>query len=191
MKNRSRIALLMVALFMLCAVSITANQSSSKIITLVDDKQVTHYETDAQNVQELLTQLEITLGEKDTVEPTLDTEITDNMKITIERWKPTVSVDINGEHKTQKTEAKTVGEFLTSLGLEIKEGDVVEPNTQEAITDGLQITVKTKEVKTETLNLKIRPDSNAVVKRSTTSATPQEVLDTWYNKVYEPITEEE
>ncbi|MBQ1275481.1 MAG: DUF348 domain-containing protein [Cellulosilyticum sp.] len=150
MKNRSRIALLMVALFMLCAVSITANQSSSKIITLVDDKQVTHYETDAQNVQELLTQLEITLGEKDTVEPTLDTEITDNMKITIERWKPTVSVDINGEHKTQKTEAKTVGEFLTSLGLEIKEGDVVEPSTQEAITDGLQITVKTKEVKTET-----------------------------------------
>ena len=48
-----------------------------------------------------------------------------------------------------------------------------------------------KEVKTETLNLKIRPDSNAVVKRSTTSATPQEVLDTWYNKVYEPAIEEE
>ena len=63
MKNRSRIALLMVALFMLFAVSIAANQSSSKIITLVDDKQVTHYQTDAQNVQGLLSQLNITLGE--------------------------------------------------------------------------------------------------------------------------------
>ena len=44
-----------------------------------------------------------------------------------------------------------------------------------------------KEVKTETLNLKIRPDSNAVVKRSTTSATPQDVLDGWYSKVYEAV----
>ena len=48
----------------------------------------------------------------------------------------------------------------------------------------------TKEVKTETLNLKIRPDANAVVKRSTTSATPQDVLDSWYSKVYEPVEEE-
>jgi hypothetical protein len=46
-----------------------------------------------------------------------------------------------------------------------------------------------KEVKTETLNLKIRPDANAVVKRSTTSATPQDVLDGWYSKVYEPVEE--
>ena len=150
MKNRSRIALLMVALFMLCAVSITANQSSSKIITLVDDKQVTHYETDAKDVQELLSQLEITLGEKDTVEPTLDTQIDDNTKITIERWKPTVSISINGEDKMQKTKAETVGEFLTSLGVEIEEGDVVEPSVDEVITDGLQIQVKTKEIKTET-----------------------------------------
>ena len=149
MKNRSRIALLMVALFMLCAVSITANQSSSKIITLVDDKQVTHYETDAKDVQELLSQLEITLGEKDTVEPTLDTQIDDNTKITIERWKPTVSVSINGEAKMQKTQAETVGEFLTSLGVEIEEGDVIEPSVDEVITDGLQIQVQTKEIKTE------------------------------------------
>ena len=149
MKNRSRIALLMVTLFMLFAVSIAANQSLSKIITLVDDKQVTHYETDAQNVQELLSQLEITLGEKDTVEPMLDTEITDNMKITIERWKPTVSLDVNGEVKAQKTKANTVDEFLTSLGLKLEEGDVVEPSGETAITDGLEVKVKTKEIKTE------------------------------------------
>ena len=41
MKNRSRIALLIVALFMLSAGSITAYQSASKIITLVDDGKVT------------------------------------------------------------------------------------------------------------------------------------------------------
>ena len=149
MKNRSRIALLMVALFMFFTVSIAANQSSAKIITLVDDKQVSHYETNAQNVQELLAQLNIKLGEQDTVEPMLDTEITDNMKVTIERWKPTVTVTVNGESATHKTNATTVGGLLKSLGLETKEGDVVEPSMDTAITDGLQVDVKTKEVKTE------------------------------------------
>ena len=149
MKNRSRIALLVVALFMLFTVSIAATQSSAKVVTIIDDKQVAHYETEAQNVQELLQQLEITLGEKDAVEPMLDTEITDNMKITIERWRPTVSLKVNGESKSQKTKAQTVDEFLKSLGVNIQEGDEVTPSTETSITDGLQIEVKTKEVKTE------------------------------------------
>lgn len=149
MKNRSRIALLVGALFMTFTVSIAANQSSTEMVTLVDDKQVSHYETNAQNVQELLTQLNVTLGEKDIVEPMLDTEITDNMKVTIERWKPTVSLTVDGETVSHKTDAATVGDFLTSLGVTVKEGDVVEPAMDEAITDGLQVNVKTKEVKTE------------------------------------------
>lgn len=149
MKNRSRIALLVVALFMLFTVSIAATQSSAKIITIVDDKQVAHYETEAQNVQELLQQLEITLGEKDIIEPMLDAEIIDNMKITIERWKPTVSLNVNGETKIQKTKAQTVDEFLKSLGINIQEGDEVTPSSETSITDGLQIEIKTKEVKTE------------------------------------------
>lgn len=149
MKNRSRIALLVVALFMLFTVSIAATQSSAKIVTVVDDKQVAHYETEAQNVQELIEQLEMTLGEKDTVEPMLDTEITDNMEITIERWKPTVSLKMNGEVKTQKTKAQTVDEFLKSLGINLQEGDEITPSSETSITDGLQIEVRTKEIKTE------------------------------------------
>ena len=149
MKNRSRIALLMVALFLLFTVSITAYQSMSKIITLVDDNQITHYETDASNVQELLTQLEVTLGDKDVVEPALDTQITDNMKITIQRWKPTVHFSVNGEVTTQKTNAKTVGEFLTSIGVVLNEKDVVEPSQKQAIVDNINVIVKTREVKKE------------------------------------------
>lgn len=150
MKNRSRIALLVVALFMLFTVSIAATQSSAKIITIVDDNQVAHYETEAQNVQELLKQLEITLGEKDAIEPMLETEITDNMKITIDRWRPTVKVNVNGHSKTQKTKAHTVDEFLKTLGVNLQEGDQVNPSGETTITDGLEIEVKTKEVKKET-----------------------------------------
>ena len=147
MKNRSRIALLVVMLFMLFTVSIAANQSSSKIITLNDDNQVTHYETDAKNVEELLTQLELDLDENDTVEPAFDTEITDNMEITIKRWKPTVEFSMNGQKSSRETDAKTVREFLSSLNLELKEGDVVKPSTDTAISDGIQVEVKTREIK--------------------------------------------
>lgn len=150
MKNRSRIALLMVAVFMLCAVSITAYQSVSKVITLVDDKQVTHYETDANTVQELLDKLELTLGDKDQITPALETEITNNMTITIERWKPTVNYTVNGEAKSKLTDAATVGEFLTSVGIELGEEDVISPSKETAITDQMNIDIKTMEVKEET-----------------------------------------
>lgn len=148
MKNRSRIALLMIVLFMFSAVSITAYQSMSKVITLVDDKQVTHYQTDTENVQELLTELNIALGDKDSVEPALDTEITDNMKITIERWKPTVHLNVNGDVKAHLTSTQTVGEFIDSLGLTLNEGDVVEPSYDQAIVDNMKVTVKTRVVRT-------------------------------------------
>lgn len=148
MKNRSRIALLIVALFMLCAVSITAYQSMSKIITLVDDGKVTQYETDASSVKELLTQLKVTLGDKDTVQPALETEIEDNMKITIERWKPTVSYTENGEAVEFKTGLTTVGDIIDAKGLTNAEGLAVEPSLETKVTDGMKITVKTKKVET-------------------------------------------
>ena len=150
MKNRSRIALLIVVLFMLGAVSITAYQSMSKIITLVDDGKVTRYETDASSVQELLTQLEITIDKKDTVKPELDTKIEDNLRITIERWKPTVKFTLNGEEVSFKTDFKTVGDIIKAKGLADEEGLIVEPSLETGITDGLEINVKTREIKTIT-----------------------------------------
>lgn len=150
MRNRSRIALLVVVLFMLSAVSITAYQSMSKIITLVDDGKVTRYETDASSVEQLLEQLEVTLGDKDTVNPSLDTKIEDNMQITIERWKPTVSLTLNGDTIKYKTGVATVGDFIKLKGLDGAEGLTVEPTEETAITDGLNIIAKTKEVKEKT-----------------------------------------
>ncbi len=150
MKNRSRIALLIVVLFMLGGVSITAYQSVSKIITIVDDGKVTQYETDANSVKELLAQLKITLGDQDTVTPELDTLIEDNMKITIERWKPTVSYTENGKTVRLKTGLPTVGDLIYSKGLKDAEGLVVEPSKETVITDGMKITVKTKRVETVT-----------------------------------------
>lgn len=164
MKNRSRIALLIVVLFMLGAVSIAAYQSLSKIIILVDDGKVTQYETNANNVSELLEQLEITLGEKDTVTPSLDTIVEDGMKVDIERWKPTIHLTVNGEKTTFKTDAMTIEALLKEKNLQDKEGLEVEPELTTKITDNLDIIVKTKEIKKIVEN---RPVSFEVETRET------------------------
>ena len=112
MKNRSRIALLIVALFMLGTGTITAYQSLSKTVAIVEDGKVTQYETLNNTVEDILKAQEIVLGEKDVVEPSLDTTIEDGMKIVVERWRPTVNVDVNGTTSTLKTTALTVGELI-------------------------------------------------------------------------------
>ena len=48
---------------------------------------------------------------------------------------------------------------------------------------------ETKEISTETLNLKIRPDKDAGVKASTTDSTPSDVVNKWYTEVYIPVAE--
>lgn len=146
MKNRSRIALLVVVVFLLGAVSITAYQSMSNVVAVVDGGRVTQYETNASTVDELLKQLEINLGDGDTVTPELDTVIENNMKITIDRWMPSVRFTLNGETVEFETDFKTVGEIITAKGLDDEEDISIEPAVTTAITDNMDIEVKTKTV---------------------------------------------
>lgn len=146
MKNRSRIALLIVALFMLGTGTITAYQSLSKTVAIVEDGKVTQYETLNNTVEDILKAQEIVLGEKDVVKPSLDTVIEDGMKIVVEHWKPTVSVDINGEISTFKTTALTVGELIEDRQIKLEEDSVVTPALDTPIEDELTIDINTKEV---------------------------------------------
>lgn len=189
MKNRSRIALLIVALFMLGAVSITAYQSMSKVITLIDDGKVTQYETDASSVQELLTQLEIVLDERDQLEPTLDTKIEDEMQITITRWKPTVSFTLNGEKTLFETDFKTVGDIISAKGLKDVDGLSVEPAEDVAVTDGLNIVVKTKEVK-QSLEVRAMSFETKVVETDDLEAGETKVTQEGQNGTKKVTTEE-
>jgi len=150
---------------MLGTVSITAYQSLAKIITLVDDGKVTQYETDASSVEQLLQQLDVTLGSQDIVVPSRSTTIEENMKITINRWKPTVTFNLNGELISFKTDFKTVGEIISSKGLQNAEALSVTPSQDMAIEDNMEIIVKTKEVKTV---VEDRPISFNVIEKTTT-----------------------
>lgn len=149
MKSRSRIALLIVLLFILGTGTIAAYQSLSKTIAIVDDGKVTQYETVDVYVGELLESQGITLKEKDTVSPALDTELENGMKVTITRWTPSVTLTVNGNATTFNSKAKNVSELLNDKKIELPEGSSVEPEGTTPITDNIQIVVKTKEVKTQ------------------------------------------
>lgn len=149
MKSRSRIALLIVLLFILGTGSIAAYQSLSKTIAIVDDGKVTQYETVDVYVRELLESQGINLAEKDTVSPGLETALESGMKITITRWMPSVSLTVNGETTKFDSKAKTVSELLTDKKIELPEGSSVEPAGTTSITDNIQIVVKTKKLETK------------------------------------------
>lgn len=137
------------ALFMLGTGTITAYQSMSKTIAIVDDGKVTQYETLDVYVEELIGAQGIVLGDKDEVTPSLDTQIEDGMKITIDRWEPTVNLSFNGNITTFETAATTVEELLEERHIKLPEGSVVEPELTTEITDALEIKVKTKQIATE------------------------------------------
>ena len=155
MKNRIRIALLIVALFMLGTGTITAYQSLSKTVAIVEDGKVTQYETLHQSVKDILKAQEIVLGEKDTVEPDLEEPIEDGMKITITRWKPTVTINVNGTTSTLKTSAMTVGELIENRHIKLDEHSEVTPALDTPITDKLEINIKTREVSIEVVQEEI------------------------------------
>lgn len=151
MKNRSRIALLIVALFMLGTGTITAYQSMSKTIAIVDDGKVTQYETLDVYVGDVLANQEVIIGPNDQVEPNIETKLEDGMKIVIERWYPTVSLSYNGEVETFITRKNTVGEVLDAQHIELGEDDECSLGLETIISDGLNIEIKTTEIKTEVI----------------------------------------
>lgn len=155
MKNRSRIAFLIVTLFMLGTGTITAYQSLSKTVTVVDEGKVAEYETFDVYVEDVLQAQGITLSEKDEVIPSLDTQIEAGMKITIDRWQPTVSIKFNENITTFETDSETVGELLEKRHIELAEDSIVEPALDTPITDALEIKVKTKQTTVEVIEEKI------------------------------------
>lgn len=188
MKNRSRIALLIVALFMLGTGTITAYQSLSKTVAIVEDGKVTQYETLNNTVEDILKAQEIVLGGKDEVEPSLDTTIEDGMKIVIERWKPTVSIDINGTTSTFKTTALTVGELIEDRQIKLDQDSEVTPALDAAIEDGLTINIKTKQVAIEVIQEEI-PYETQVEETANLEPGVQKVITEGVNGLKEKTVE--
>ncbi len=149
MKNRNGIALLMIFLFLFAnTASLSANQSEAQTVTLIDDKQTNHYETEADTVSDLIDNLDLNLDPRDIVTPALDAKVEEDMVINIKRWKPTVRVFLNKEETKYETEATTVAEFLTQIDIELKEGDRISLDLNTPIEDAMKVYINTRNVET-------------------------------------------
>lgn len=151
MKIRNRIALLIVTLFVLGTGTIAAYQPQSKSVLITDNGKVTQYEAiEALVVGEFLTNNDIKLMEKDKISPGIDTPITDDMEIVIDRWAPEIALTLDKVQMKVITKALTVEEFIKEQGIELGETGVVIPDETVEIEPGMKIEVKREKTAVET-----------------------------------------
>lgn len=94
------------------------------VVLEVDGKVLSQHMFFTNTVGEVLKENNVTLGEKDTVQPCVDTRITRNMKITVVRCFP-VTVIADGQSRQILTTPVTIKEAIAAAGFELGESDLV------------------------------------------------------------------
>jgi 3D (Asp-Asp-Asp) domain-containing protein len=95
-------------------------------------------ETKANTVKELMKELKVNVKEQDYIHPDPHKKLTSEMVI---EWKEAnqITFDQYGVVSPIWSTARTVEEFLTEQGVELKEGDVVSPEVETSIDDNLLV----------------------------------------------------
>lgn len=101
-------------------------------VTIKDGEKENEVWTTAKTIHELLNEEQIKVNEHDKINLALNTTITDNQKIVIERAFPIKLKDGKNE-KEAWTTSTTVADFLEQQGLTIGELDRVEPGLEENV----------------------------------------------------------
>lgn len=124
------------------ALLFTACGSEEVEITITDGESETVVTANAgDTVESILEEAEITVDDDDVVTPDLTYEITaEDTEIVIERMI-TVTITTDGESEDVLTSAGTVEELLEEQEIEIGENDVVSPDVDTELEDGMEITI--------------------------------------------------
>ncbi|MGA4506455.1 septal ring lytic transglycosylase RlpA family protein [Propionibacteriaceae bacterium G1746] len=156
MKKVSRPALIalsgVVALGLIGGGTATAIAMDTDAVTVTTDGQVQNVSTRAKDVQGLLDQLNITVGEHDVVAPALNTKISDGTAVTVKVGKP-VTLTIDGKTVTRWTTALTLDDALAQFNLDDAD-NILSTNRSTALgREGLQVSVTTPKTVTITSKL--------------------------------------
>ncbi|UCZ53300.1 ubiquitin-like domain-containing protein [Bacillus shivajii] len=111
--------------------------TKTSVTVKAEEKEETIY-THASTVGEVLKKQGIDVGEHDYIEPTLDTAITEAMKIVYIPAQQIV-VNLEGDMRTVWTIASTVQELMVEIGVEVKEHDVIEPSLNDELTANTKV----------------------------------------------------
>ncbi|QPC48471.1 DUF348 domain-containing protein [Mangrovibacillus cuniculi] len=110
----------------------TVKWEPAKQVTVQNGSEKQTVWTTADNVQQLLKELEIQLGEHDQVQPSLDTAIAKNVEVKIDKAFA-LTLAVGGEKEEVWSTSTTVADFLKHQGVNLGELDRVEPSLTEVI----------------------------------------------------------
>lgn len=97
-------------------------------------------ETEAETVEELLNQLDVSYTSFDYIHPELHTPLTDGLFIEWRKAVP-IHIDLYGQKETRWTLAETVDEFIQTEGLSLKEGTVIQPAEKARVQPNMHIEI--------------------------------------------------
>ncbi len=131
-------------------------------VTVQDgDAQVT-VRTAGETVGDALHAAGVQLYLADSVSPSLDAPLTDNMTITIGRSQP-ATIEIDGERLETRTRGETVGDLLAETGIALTGLDYTIPNESAPVRPGMTVRVMrvTEEVISQTTTIPHSSQNNA------------------------------
>jgi uncharacterized protein YabE (DUF348 family) len=131
--------------------------TSGKNVTLVVNGHETPVHTNQWNVQRLLKEQAITLGDHDRVSHSLDSRIEDGETIVVDHAIP-VEVTADGETRTMYTIGKNVGSALEDLNIDLAPDDKVTPSLDSPLAEGSKLQIVRVEKKQEAVSEPIAYD---------------------------------
>ena len=137
--------------------------------------------TTADTVGEALRQAEVILYLGDRVQPSLGSRVTSSMDVYIERSVP-VTLQANGVRSKTRTQAKTVGDALSDMGVVVAGMDRVNPPLDTLLYDNIKIAV-TRVSEDVEVEEQIAPYETVFVADPNLPIDTQEVLDPGANGI--------
>lgn len=119
----------------------SAQATQPKQVTFSLDGESQTVATKASTVEQFLTERNITVTEKDSLQPTPETKLSDGAMITLHTaWS--IPVQVDGQTKTIQTLSRDVAGALKDSGIALGEKDRVEPALSASLTNDSTITIK-------------------------------------------------
>jgi len=131
------------AVFAVGGAGVATASSLQKEVTLVVDGQTVHVNGYVSTVGDVLAKRSVALEEKDTVQPSAETQVKDGETITVTRIRAKqVTMAHDGTTSTLSTFSSTVAGALYDAGVSINIADRVSPEITDPLADAQTITVK-------------------------------------------------
>lgn len=154
-------------LTLVAVILIATIYSMRKTIVVVIDGKENNVITYKRTVQGALADNEITLADKDRIEPSLDSQIGNNDIINIKR-AVNVVIDVDNQELNVVTADDLVSTMLSNEGIVLQNEDKISPSLDTEITDGMKVDIV--RVTTDTVQTTEDIAYNTVVKNDDTLA---------------------